>query len=195
MPILVQFSTALVLTAVLLPQVQAANSVYRSVDQSGSVVYSDQPSKGAKRVTIQPNTSTYTPPPAPVFKLDPPTEKKAEARKAVKYDSIRIVSPAPEETVRDNEGLVSVAVALTPKLEEGHQLRLFLDGKPSVTLDKSIGTLSEVERGEHRVLAEVADAKGQVLARSDPVLFFMKRHSVLHPSPVNAPPVPTPLPQ
>ena len=191
---LFQLTTGLILSAVLLPLVLAANSVYRSVDQSGNVVYSDQPSTGAKRVTIQPNTSTYTPPPTPVFKLDSPTEKEAEVAQAVKYDSIRIVSPAPEETVRDNEGNVSVAVALTPKLEKGHQLRLFLDGKPSVTLDKSIGTLSEVERGEHRILAEVADAKGQVLARSDPVLFFMKRHSVLHPSAVNTP-VPTPLPQ
>jgi hypothetical protein len=166
----------------------ADTTVYRTVDEDGNVVFSDQPSKGAKRITLQPNTSTYAPPPKPVFQLNPPAEPKIEpeAAEVVRYERIRIVSPAAEETVRDNEGKVSVAVALKPKLADGHSLRLILDGKPAVTLDKPIGTLTEIDRGEHRVLAEVADAGGRVVARSDPVLFYMRRHSILHPSAVNA---------
>ena len=99
------------------------------------------------------------------------------------YKRLAITSPAPEETIRDNRGIVKVSVQVSPSLvtDKGHQVQLLLDGQargePSPDLRQ---TFKGVERGEHTVAAQVLDRNDQVLMTSEPVVFYLKSASAVY---------------
>ncbi|HXF67555.1 MAG TPA: hypothetical protein VNK67_12780 [Burkholderiales bacterium] len=98
--------------------------------------------------------------------------------------AIAIVSPAPEQTVHDNEGRVPVSVAVTPAdaLDTGHRVRVTLDGRAHGAPRHALSfTLEGVERGEHTLQAELVDAGGRALAVSAPVKFYLWQASRLFP--------------
>jgi hypothetical protein len=85
---------------------------------------------------------------------------------------IGIASPAHEETVHDNAGNVAVTVDAAPGPDQ--TIRLLVDGEPAAP--DSRGTRFElrgIDRGEHRLQAQLLDADGRVVAESPPVTFFM----------------------
>lgn len=150
--------------------------VYRWVDPTGQVHYSDQPGIGAKEVELREPT-VYTPvqtTPAPttsggVAGQDKPAE-------SVNYQSMVITAPANDESIRSNEGMVSVAVELEPALFKGHKVRVYLDGTPaSGELATTSITLQNVDRGTHTLQAGVIDGQGKELIRGPSVTFHMLR--------------------
>lgn len=92
---------------------------------------------------------------------------------------IAISSPASGETVHDNEGNVAVAVAIEGAGERP-AIRLLLDGRPH-GVDQSAPSfaLENIDRGEHTLQAQLIDARGQVIADSQPVTFYLWRASAL----------------
>jgi hypothetical protein len=62
----------------------------------------------------------------------------------------------------------------------GHQIRLYLDGKPLPNLAPGTSSLqvAEVVRGEHQLRAEVWDENGTILIKADPSIFFYQQTSV-----------------
>ena len=162
--------------------------VYKYIDDKGAVVYSDQPRPGAERVKL-PEIQTYTPPPAP--KLTPtPMQKPVQKL----YDSMAIVEPEEDDTVRDNQGVVQVRLLLTPPLmtKQGHKIQFYLDAQPHgiPVTNTSIG-FSNLDRGLHTLSASVLDARGQTVMNADSVTFHLHRESTLFPQ---RRPTPTPLP-
>jgi hypothetical protein len=98
------------------------------------------------------------------------------------YASVAIVQPANEETVHDNEGNVSVQVAVSPRLAPGDRIVLLLDGRPVSQQPGTTLALSGVERGTHTLQAQVVDTNGATLAASQLVTFHMWQASRLFPS-------------
>jgi hypothetical protein len=99
--------------------------------------------------------------------------------------AISILSPAPEQTVHDNEGRVPVSVAVTPPnaFETGHSVRVSLDGRGHGAPQRTTSfTVEGVERGEHTLQVELLDAGGRVVAVSAPVKFYLWQASRLFPS-------------
>jgi len=92
------------------------------------------------------------------------------------YRSIRIVQPEANGTVRNNQGVVQVAIALEPALQEGHKIKLYLDGG-AVTGEFSSPSveLSGVERGTHSLRAVVSNSAGKRLGDSPTVRFTLRR--------------------
>jgi len=93
--------------------------------------------------------------------------------------AVRILTPAPEETVHSNAGTVPVVV-------EGHRagetLRPVLNGKAlAKTHHTSAFELQGVPRGTHRLVVEVLDDKGQLRVRSKSVRFFVWQASRSNP--------------
>ena len=87
---------------------------------------------------------------------------------------LSIARPGPGETVHDNEGRLSVAVAIEDNavLPRGYAIRLLLDGAPAGP--DHPGTqieLQGVPRGQHRLQALIVDEDGRVLTRSPTVDF------------------------
>ena len=89
---------------------------------------------------------------------------------------LTITRPASGATVHDNEGRLSVEVAIEDNavLPRGYGIRLLLDGAPAAPDYR--GTqfeLQAVERGEHRLQALIVDEDGRVLTRSPTVDFTL----------------------
>jgi len=182
----------LVLLILLSASVQA--DVYKSVDENGEVSFSDQPTPNAQRMKL-PELPTYKAPPVPDFSSSP---KTTPAPVASPYDSVKIVAPENDATIRDNQGVVSVQVALEPPLmiKQGHKIQFYLNGEPhGIPIGTTSISFSNLDRGTYTLTASVVDASGAVLMTSDPVVFHLHQESVLNPNSPLHKPKPMPLPK
>jgi len=166
--------------------------VYKSVNESGEVVYSDQPSPNAQRMKL-PELPTYSPPPIPSFSAGTSQTKPVAASP---YKSVKIVVPENDATVRDNQGIVRVEVALDPSLmvQQGHKIQFYLNGEPhGVPVGTTSISFSNLDRGTYTLTSSVVNAEGAVLSSAAPVVFHLHRESVLNPnSPLFVKPKSTP---
>lgn len=184
---------------VLLP-LAAEAAVYRYVDKDGVVHYTDQPpDKSAKPAKLPPlhTMSPITPvaptgpvvaPAAPPAVRTPLDDTKPAVPTPLGELRLSMVTPRPDQTFRSAERIVPVTVALDRPLPEGHGLVYFLDDTAQGTepVRELSTTLTEVERGEHRVSAAVVDASGAEITRTQPVTVHLK------PPTVNGPASPRP---
>lgn len=97
------------------------------------------------------------------------------------YESVRIVSPEPEEAVHDNNGNVTVAVTVLPHLraETGDHFIVLLDNSVAASGSNQVFQLSSIERGSHTLQVQLVTANGTVVATSPPVTFYMWQASRL----------------
>lgn len=163
--------------------VQAAEEVYRWVDEDGVVHYSDQPHPGAERLIIEGA-------PAPGTRLSPragdargagqqqPGEPQAD--EPFSYERLEVSQPASEETLWNIGATLDVTLDLQPSLQPGHRVRVYFDGEARDVSGTQF-TLEEVYRGEHNIQAEVVDANGNVMIRSQPTRFYVQQTSVVNP--------------
>ncbi|MDN5848933.1 MAG: DUF4124 domain-containing protein, partial [Nitrococcus sp.] len=161
----------------------AAAVVYKWTGENGVVHFSDKPHPGAKRVDVG-EPLVYSPPPSDFEASATPKPSAA----APGYAHFSIVEPQPEATVRNNPGTVAVRFNVEPELREGDRIQLLLDGQPVATGGPTADTvaLQQVNRGAHTLSALIKDKAGEVIARADPVTFYMFRPSVHIPA--NKPP-------
>ncbi|HHJ15483.1 MAG TPA: DUF4124 domain-containing protein [Gammaproteobacteria bacterium] len=167
-------------TALLLVSGSATAAVYKSVDAEGNTVYTDEPAAGAKPVDLPP-LSTIPPP-----TYSPAVSKKPEAagEDSAVYQSINIIEPAPDATLRDNTGAVPVKVGIDPPLKAtaGHRFQFYLDGQTQGKPTRSSKiVIANVNRGTHNVEVAVLDAEGREITRSSPVQFHLHRQSINFP--------------
>jgi hypothetical protein len=166
--------------------------VYKSVDENGEVVFSDQPTPNAQRMKL-PELPTYKPLPVPGFSSSPETAPVASP-----YDSMKIVEPENDATIRDNQGVVRVGVVLDPPLmiKQGHKIQFYLNGEPhGIPVGTTSISFSNLDRGSYTLTTSVVDASGAVLMTSAPVTFHLHRESVLNPNSPLHKPIPKPLPK
>lgn len=171
---------SILFAALLLPGMAQA-VICKIVDPEGGVTYTDVPLDECPQEVYLPDYSRYAPRPieAPATM---PRRPAAEPQRSTRsepfggYTSMRIVQPASGATVRNNQGKVSLSIALEPALQPEHRLNVFLDGKSAATSFEGTSlTLSAVERGVHSLRAQVQDANGEVLIASPQVTFTMHR--------------------
>ena len=158
----------------------AAQTVYESQGKSGPV-FSDQPSPGAKPITVGPtNVVPSTPPPAaqPDTPAPPPS-----------YRSLAVAEPENEGTIHSNTGAFEVRVRSSPGLRSsaGDRLRLVLDGNllpgsygsSRIRLTESDWQSAAGGGGvEHTLQAAIVDKTGRLLIESPPVTFYVHRAAV-----------------
>lgn len=166
----------------LAPLAVQAGDVYKYVDDRGVVHYTDKPPAGVKKADL-PELQTYSSEPssstdqysAGSSSADTgPVLLPPEAAALGFYSSVKITSPAPDETFHTADAQVTVAASVQPGLQsaQGHHLVFYVDGIVRPT-DQSSIVLQGVERGSHTVSAAVLDAGGRVLTQSPPVSFHM----------------------
>ena len=148
--------------------------VYRWTDDKGVVHYTDKPPAGNAKPVELPKLQTYKPSAAST--RAPAAAPDDAAAAPVAASNIAIVTPQPEETIRDSEGKVSVVVNAT--VETGQGLVYYLDGKAQNEPTPSTGYLMlGVERGEHQISAALVASDGRELARAGPVKFYRQQVS------------------
>ena len=166
--------TTLLIFALLFASTSAqADKVYKWVDAQGNVLYTDQPRKGAQEIKI-----AKQPPSAA------PTTLASVQQERRRYSAVMLATPTHEDTIRDNEGNVKVAVDVVPPLRTdlGDRIKLSLDGG---TVETDVSSpevvLSGLDQGTHTLQAVVTDTNGRVLVVSDPVEFYLKHWSLDNP--------------
>ena len=104
---------------------------------------------------------------------------------AAPYRSYRvtIAQPAKDSTVFSNPGDVDVQVSVSPALEGGDKVELWLD-KAAVQPPASDTEfhLKGVLRGKHTLRARVIDASNDVIGSSGPATFYVWHASRLYPN-------------
>jgi len=172
----------------------ASTEVYRWVDKDGVVHFSDRPAEGAERVELQDAQTFSAPPVKPRASSSTTTTGTDEG--AFLYQEFEFVNPGQEEVLWNIEGQLDVSMRLQPRLQTGHQVSLYLDDEPveDMRRNRLQVTLTDVGRGLHVLRAEIRDATGLLLIKTQPRTFSVQQTSILNPNnPANAP-IPTPLP-
>ncbi len=154
------------------PQVLAQTEVYKWTNKDGVTVFSDIPKENSvaiqvtKAITIASSIKPLTPLALP--------EAKSELY------HIEITQPTDHQTIRDNNGSVTVAVQVPPQLPPRINISLLLDGKTYITTENLANlSLKNVDRGEHQLKVNIINDKGKVIASSKSVTFYMHRTSVI----------------
>lgn len=172
------------LMVVSLPLV-AADTGYRIVHPDGTVEFTDDGAKGGKAIPLQEVPSYQSDAPSPAGggpsangNSKQPANGEATEESEVAYQSLTIVSPRQDETVWFNTEGFQVNVSVTPKLAEGHQVVIYLNGSEVAREGKTRLTIPAVFRGTHRLKAVIQDGSGTALISSTPITFHMRQHSV-----------------
>jgi hypothetical protein len=89
------------------------------------------------------------------------------------YRSIEITRPEQDATVRERS--IAVSIALQPPLQANHFVTVYLDGKAHRgRYGVSQVLVAGLERGVHKLRADVIDSSGKVLIASETVTFTVQ---------------------
>ncbi|MBI2379682.1 MAG: DUF4124 domain-containing protein [Gammaproteobacteria bacterium] len=172
----------LLLFALLLPLTAPAKTVYKYYDADGNVVFTDQPVPGAEKFTISEPQVVGSPEraarPMPVLPAMPDAD--AGAVDLVPYSQFKIRAPTPDQVFRDVKDVL-VSLSIMPRLQKGHKVQVYLDGKPVGSPKPSPQfALPGVERGSHTVEARILNEQGRMVVSSGAVSFHMHKTSALN---------------
>ena len=160
------------------------------VDANGTVHFSDRPVPGARQVELAGAQGFGA-----AVSVPQGSRPAAPGQTAAPYESIEIVSPADQETLRNIGGTVNVNVQFRPPLLPGHRFDVAVDGqRRNLNTANARATLSDIVRGAHTLQVVVIDSAGTELMRSAPRTFFVQQTSIQSPTNRQANPPPNPNP-
>jgi hypothetical protein len=168
----------------------ASAEAYRWVDEQGVTHFSDQAKPGAEKIAL-PETQTYTAPKTESVPNYPPVKEK------ITQYAVSVLYPEEGENYPPGHSQqISVAVEVTPGLEENHLLQFYLDGELIYTGRATTYTIPRLDRGQHAIMAQVVEPRAnnsrsmRVLAKSELITFYTQQASILNPSGPGVPKLP-----
>jgi hypothetical protein len=194
---------ALIVVGLVFSLSAQAQDIYKWVDQDGVVHYSDQPGSPDAELVPYPGLGAAPPDDAapPDLYQSTPSDQPPAGRT---YQSLRILSPTPDEVFFGGDVSVSVQLELDRDLRPGDTVVVFLDGQRVQESTELSATLTDLARGTHFVRAAVTDEGGSVVITSPQVTFHLRQNSIAtpptgpkvdtRPRPPTAAPRPTPRP-
>ena len=164
---------------------QEQGQIYKQVDAQGNVTYTDQKPPDGSAPMVLPKLSVIhmdTPPEVPAV-----TGEKAAAESTAKsgftprqlrkmYRDFHITRPTQEETFWGTANMVVISWGSSTELQKGMIVKLFVDGKQQPTTGDNMVAL-KLDRGEHKVYAQLQDARGRNIVATDIVTFYVKQYS------------------
>jgi hypothetical protein len=154
----------------------AYSEIYKTVDENGNVVFTDNP-KGNEAEEVQLPEVNTQPATRITIKLSPPKEEEAtdKKQKPEKY-TITLESPAHETTVTMGQMSISSSVSISPALAEEHSVQFYMDGKPSGKASHATShTFGQLYRGAHKIHAAILNKKGKVLKKTKAATIYVHR--------------------
>jgi hypothetical protein len=174
----------MLLGLVLATVAAAGDEIYRTTDDDGNVVYTNEPPhEDAEPVDLEPLTTVPPGEEIPDAGRDDAgqDERSAEQGSAPRYRSLDVVYPPRDQTVRHNGGLVPFRVKIMPEgteLAEGHKVQIVLDGEVRGSGRSQQISVSAVSRGSHEVVARIVDSNGAAITNSGPSEFYLLRKTL-----------------
>ena len=145
-------------------------TVYKTVHKDGTVTYSDQASPDAVAEELDVPISTIQSNARPA-----PSQPQMTSTPKVSY-KVNILSPAPEATIRNNVGDLSIGAALEPKVAGFFQLHINGEIHESAT---GMFRLSNMNRGTYQYSVKFIDNTGKLIASSDVRNVYLHQASAL----------------
>ena len=150
--------------------------IYRSTDEDGTVVYSDQPHSKSEVVSLP---SVNIAAPSNAQNTNGTTDSTTATKKKIPYTQFKITSPKDQDTFQ-NATEIPVDIAITPALQEGDKIQFYLDGKAvsepiastSYSIPKIKGTEEIIERGSHEITANLLDEQGETIKTTPSVTIY-----------------------
>lgn len=159
----------------LLSMSLGAAVVYKKVNQDGSITYSDVPSEGAVELDLTAGNNAVMPALVPSqAKINKTVKTLKQAQ--VQYQ-LKLISPTAEQTIRSNNGKMSVVASITPKMPGQYQL--MLNGVLQLSQTSGTFKLENMRRGEYSVQVRFIGNSGKVLALTDMQTFYLHKASAL----------------
>jgi len=156
-----------------LPFVAAAQDIYKTVDENGNVVYTDQkPSEDAEPITLK-ELSVVEPTRIGDMQVVAAGDESADDAE-VDYQ-LKIVSPTDEQVIWNTAYVLDVTVSVGRQLPAGAQFVYRVDGQTRATSQQLSVSIEEVWRGEHNLAVELRNADNAVLDTAGPIVFYMKQ--------------------
>lgn len=170
--------------------------VYKTVDENGNVVYTDQsPGPDAEPVVLR-GLSIISPqrPAAPAAAAggtartpaaEPETQEKALTVRELKnyFSDFAIASPTDGQIFAGTGNEVSgVAWSSRYRLQAGMMVTVYLNGVAQTPTTDSLIEVGRLDRGSYEVYAELKDSRNRMIATTEPVTFHMRQHSVNFPA-------------
>ncbi|MEE4298424.1 MAG: DUF4124 domain-containing protein [Pseudomonadales bacterium] len=168
--------TALLLMLALFSAPADAAPIYKTKDERGNIVYTDDPQGRPAELVELPDLTIVPATPLPAPAPEPAAEPEAEAPLA-----IELLAPEQDATLRSNAGNLEVVARVNRAPDEGDRFEVLLDGAVRGRNAGGTFALTAIDRGPHRVSVRLVDADGNVVAQSGEHSFFLLRHSRLHP--------------
>jgi hypothetical protein len=142
-----------------------AAQVYKSHDEQGNPVFSDNPNSGGQPIDIpRPNTLPGMQPKLPDDQEEPDQEPS--------YHSITIVSPHHDSIIRNGLAPFTVTIDIQPSLKPNHQIRLSIDGQTYSTGTDTERMVERIGRGSHQLQASIIDGSATVIKTSPAITVF-----------------------
>lgn len=154
-----------------------AKVIYKSVKPDGTIEFSDAPeTKNAEKIKLSA---------PPVFKMPARNPNSVgdytpEIDDSRYYQSITLTSPANNAQYRNTTEELTAKVSVAPALKSQHKVRI--TGAASAGPKRALSfTLPAIEqRGSHSLTAEVVDAKGKTLIKSQPITIHVQKVNAIN---------------
>jgi hypothetical protein len=150
-----------------------AAEVYKTVDASGKVIYTDvKPSEASEPHKL------------PAINTQQAGKRKGSATRlnpkaAPKFNKVKILYPLQGNTIFANQGGLTIRAQALPSLPSGATLQAFINGAPQGRAGSSTEfPITDIERGTKTISVIMKDREGKVLATSETVTIHVKRPSL-----------------
>ncbi|VVO22782.1 DUF4124 domain-containing protein [Pseudomonas fluorescens] len=159
------------LLMLLLIALPATAQIYKYTDANGNTAYSNQPPDGTRSQPVELPPLNSVERQQPVLPQVSPAQSASEQASSAAYEVLELTGLPSEEALRANNGTFTVGVALQPRLQGAHRLRLLLDGQPyGQPSNVPRLQLVNIDRGEHSLAVQVLD--GETVVQQSPTASF-----------------------
>lgn len=154
--------------------------IYTCKDAKGNTVYTDSPDGCANAEEVEVDTLPTLIPTKPLANSNSSRSTKKEEDKNP-YTELVITSPSNEDTIRDNQGNLTINFRAAPGLQarKGHKYVVTVNGAEVYSGTSTITALKNVDRGTHTISVMVVDASGNTKISATPVKVTLQRYSAL----------------
>lgn len=172
----------MLLSSVLTLAIPVSAGIYKSLDAEGNTVYSDTPSIGAEKITPPPISTIES---GPALEPAQPGTEDQSTKPPTSYTRFSISQPKNDDVIWDNQGSIPLSMTLEPALDtaNGHGVWVYIDGTALVKKSPSlVQPISGIDRGTHRIRAEIRDGADKVLMRTKTISVHLKKHAAPQPA-------------
>ncbi len=183
------------LATVLLVHSTSTAGIFSWIDASGNTVYGDNPPDTAVAQAVAPPKLTILENFANRYEdLASTNSSGGSSRRAAEtgggmtftkkvvdrpYTALKVIAPKADQSIRANDGDVSIALSLSPKLRPGDKVVIYLNGERQTSIRSRVANLTNLGRGEYKLLLEIQNKNGESLLKSSETSFNVLRNSVL----------------